>query len=399
VHGKALTFRAGTNATPRWEHDTRTGPALESDAPLVLEGLAFSGQPVASGSGLARQNWRGRATEPQPLSGETWVRCGGAPLFIVHCQFRSPWEAIGGRPGFADLTVSNSPHMELRHSRFVTPWAKSVVLKHAAAGNQAAAPPARLILTNCMVTGEDNLWLEIGSGSRMELDLSRSIFRERAAIVLARAEEPRSVRVAARQNTFTTRYQLDDEREASGLELREVLQWEDALNLYSTTETLFVDSPGYPKALRGRRAFDYWKEFCNTSPEESVLGQFSLGIQAPQDGLPNPGSSFLFVNGLVILRNECGRPGTWAGGVRQLAQLPRLRRVARPRGARPRGTTLIPPRAAVAQASRLRVRFRTDEAPHLGLKFFQGISERFSLSAGTPHQAPASRSAFEVEPD
>jgi hypothetical protein len=268
---------------------------------LALEGLTFSGQSTASASGLPRQNWRSRATAPPPLSGETLVRGLGAPLLIIHCQFRSPWEAVGGRPGVADVTVSDSPYTELRHSRFATPWAKSLVAKYDYAGTEAAPPSARLIVSDCLLAGEDNLWLNLGPRSRMEIDLARSVWRERAAIVLGRAESPRSVVVNASRNVFTARYLVDDERSASDPALREVFRWEEDANLFSSVECAFVDAPGYPKAQRGLRAFTYWKEFCATTRAESVLGQFTLGSNAAQ-GIPTaPASSFLFVNGLVVV--------------------------------------------------------------------------------------------------
>lgn len=296
VRGKALTIRAGARFALEWRHDVRSGPAIETDAPLVLEGLLFNGLPPANVADLRRQNWHSRPTRAMPVSGESMIHSTGTVLLLVHCQFRNPWEAVAGRPGKADITVSHVAHTELRHCRLMTPWIKGIVWRHESSASPAQ--PARLILTNCVAFNEDNVWIEAGPQARLEVDISRTVFRERAALVLARAEAPQAIRVAARWSVFDTRFAVDDERSTPAPPLNAVCLWEDGTNLFSNGN-LFVDSPGYPALPPGAERLTAWNELWERDGG-SVIGHFSLTPEAPP-GVPTdaaPGA--FFVNYLTV---------------------------------------------------------------------------------------------------
>jgi hypothetical protein len=219
---------------------------------------------------------------------------------MAHCQFRNPWEAVAGRPGMADITVSNAAHTELRHCRLLTPWIKGIVWRHQSSGTTTQS--TRLILSNCVASNEENLWIEAGPQTRLEVDISRTVFRERAALVLARAEAPQSIRLATRQSVFDTRFAVDDERPAPAPPLNAVCQWEDGTNLFSQSHH-FVDSPGYPARPTGAQRLAAWNEHWGRDGG-SVIGQFTLTAEAPP-GVPTdaaPGA--FFVNYLKVLHGS-----------------------------------------------------------------------------------------------
>ena len=297
VRGKALTIRAAATAAPEWQHDAASGPALDSDAPLVLEGILFTGVSATPSPEMPRQNWHKRPTQAIPLTGQTMVRFSGRALLLAHCQFRSAWEAIARRPGTADISVSNAALTELRHCRLVTPWTKGLVWRH----TRNDTPPARLVLTNCVMFNEENLWLEAGPQTRLEADIARTLFRERAAVVLARAETPQSIRLTVRQSVFSSRYVVDDERPAGGPALPEVCQWEGRGNLFSERECHFIDTATFPTHPAAARRFASWKNFW-PGDVDAALGQFALESEPPQEVQSTATPGAFFVNGLQVVQ-------------------------------------------------------------------------------------------------
>lgn len=303
VRGKALTIRAAATASPEWQHNISSGPALESDSPLALEGLLFSGLPSPAAFGTRRLNWRERPAQSAAASGETMVRASGGALLLAHCQFRSPWEAVAGRPGAADIMASNAALVELRHCRLVTPWIKGLVWRHSASAAQAPER-ARLTVTNSVLFNAENLWLEAGPLARLEVDIARTVFRERAAVVLAGAEAPQSIHVLARQCVFASRFALDDERPAAALPLNTVCEWEDRANLFSDKDCHYGDAANYPAEFTTAKRWSRWNEYWEQTGKDSVVGQFKLSA-APPPGMPTtatPGASF--VNGLSVVQGD-----------------------------------------------------------------------------------------------
>ncbi len=115
IRGKALTIRAWDGYRPVLvpPFDAENCPLIDTDAPLVLEGLVIYGcrvPPRASGPGIRVPDWP--HTPPEELG--TVIVCRGAPLYLANCRiFQRP--ARGQMIARSCIYLDESPECEVRN--------------------------------------------------------------------------------------------------------------------------------------------------------------------------------------------------------------------------------------------------------------------------------------------
>lgn len=256
IHRKSLTIRAAPGVTPliklKPEAAESDVPLIETDAPLVLEGLDL---------------WRVSKKEVQQYV----VKLVKASLYAVNCRFVL------------------KPKMDCVHANDSSACVfLNCVFNGGHAFSWHAPEGGRLVMENCLQTGRSGVHVHFDKPDlkRVQIGLRRNTFVGMESIKLFLHENPeepqegsdaKPLQVATESNVFDTADSLFkvtvDDRLSSlrasrdSAVIRKLVEWNDRQNLYAVKQ-FYLDCWGWQAARR----YENWNEFWAIDPAESVEG-------------------------------------------------------------------------------------------------------------------------------